>query len=941
MSLFKVRTWWTAQCTDIEENYDIASLLCTRFGLEDTEKDYIVVGSQNGLLSIFYPNPPQFDANHNFEQFHATDLLLECQMKAQILAVLSGRFSGTFSSENTNQLAILHPNNLAIYNLTTVDGVADHGNHSQLQTVVEHTFARTAFSLCKGHFGQVKGREFLCIGHLDGSLTFYEQEGISYECNLPGPRPLPSPLVYVERTDSFLRINSSWHLESFSYQDLSHSAINKSDISPVWSFCLGEGVLDIIPVQVKEASTSIMILGERNLIAVNDHGDVEFILKLEFSPKCFCSFVVGYYWEPDTRLLTAIVSENSKLFIYQDTNLAWAAQLEDIPVALQRSNLHNLPGGIVTLGPTGLLKVSYLGSEQHVFQVPPLNTEEINFERAHKELLQLEDEIKQAIDLGDIDVINQMAENDLALEFRIGPELNECNFEIPQELTSIPMCSGYLKFKSTAALEEIQIAISTPEAIRCSLDTMTYNEVLANTQQELQMQFYLAENLHIETSKVELLVSFINKQGIPRVLTKTGYLPLAMLYKSAPPQKTASLKVTLNINSKSIAPKLSSFFPEFCSTDNDVQALGLSLLQQQESSDDNAIVTIVTAKNSKRIRIQSDSMEALPLVLERIVNRINEVEVKREDAITRKGRKAKKTLLAGGGGGGDDDGSTKAVIAGPNIPFEEILSRMDAHHSIQEDIRKQMALMDALWNQFKLFQRSLQSKVEGEPTDGLLMLIEKNYDDLVTEGDKLVELRCAEKDHRCKLSCALAVAKIMISCLTIGTKISNFTTSILVTPVEDWTELSWEQSMAPGIDMLHHYGPLNRSKSAGTQISNTDISHEQFEYDRFRRHFLTLFERICRLAASVSDTKKLKDIEVEKSNEFTVEEEETERQKEPATSMKIRKHQRLEALEDDEEEDDDGTDLDKRPESDWLNTGSNESSDILANMLLKNNVLVN
>ncbi|XP_055920507.1 protein PTHB1 isoform X2 [Eupeodes corollae] len=813
MSLFKVRTWWAAQCADIEENYDVASLLCTRFGLEEIEKDYIVVGSHKGLLSIFYPNSPEFNSDHNTEQFQATDLLLECQLKAHILAVLSGRFSG--------------------------------------------------------------------------------------------------------------------------YQDLSHSAINNSEISPVWSFCLGEGVLDIVPVQVKEASTSIMILGERNLIAVNDHGVVEFILKLDFSPKCFCTFIVGYYWESDTRLLTAIISENSKLFIYQGPNLAWAAQLEDTPVALQRSNLNNLPGGIVTLGSNGLLKVSYLGSEQHVFQVPPLNVEDIHFERAHKELLQLEDEIKQAIDVGDIDVINQMAENDLSVEFQIDSELNECNFEVPEELTGIPMCSGYLKFKSTAPMEEIQIAVSTPEGVRCSLDTMTYNDVAANTDEKLLMQFYLAENLHIETSKIEVLVSFINKQGIPRVLTKTGYLPLAMLFMSSPPQKVASLKVTLNINSKSIAPKLSSFFPEFCSSDNDVQALGLTLLQKSSPSDDNAIVTIVTAKNSNRIRIQSDSLETLPLVLERIVNRINEVEAKRQDPITRKERKAKKTLRSGGGD--DDDGvdTNKIVVASPSIPFAEILSRLDAHHSIQEDIRKQMALMDALWIQFKLFQRSLQSKSEGDPTDGLVMLIEKNYDDLIIEGDKLVELRGSEKGHRSRLSCALAVAKIIISCLAIGTKISNLVTSILTTPVENWTELSWELAAAPGIDMLHHYGPLSRSKSSGNKITNSDFSHEQFEYDRFRRHFSTLLDRVCRLASN-SDKNKSKEKDKENPKEFELENKSI--NQEISSKNKLVKQQTLEALQDDEEEDDvDGSDLNKRPESDWLNKDGSESSNILANILLKNN----
>lgn len=39
-----------------------------------------------------------------------------------------------------------------------------------------------------------------------------------------------------------------------------------------------------------------MVLGERNFISLTDDGLVDFILKLDYTPRCFYSFVVGYYW---------------------------------------------------------------------------------------------------------------------------------------------------------------------------------------------------------------------------------------------------------------------------------------------------------------------------------------------------------------------------------------------------------------------------------------------------------------------------------------------------------------------------------------------------------------------------------------------------------------------------------------------------------------------
>lgn len=85
MSLFNVCSWWRAQCGDSTGDYDVASLLCARFGLETQEKDYIVVGSQGGQLSIFYPHDKAYDA---------TDLLLETQLAAPILGLYAGKFSG-------------------------------------------------------------------------------------------------------------------------------------------------------------------------------------------------------------------------------------------------------------------------------------------------------------------------------------------------------------------------------------------------------------------------------------------------------------------------------------------------------------------------------------------------------------------------------------------------------------------------------------------------------------------------------------------------------------------------------------------------------------------------------------------------------------------------------------------------------------------------------
>ncbi|XP_002005438.2 protein PTHB1 [Drosophila mojavensis] len=847
MSLFNVCSWWSAQCGDTVGDYDVASLLCARFGLEAHEKDYIIVGSQSGTLSIYYPHGNAFEA---------TDLLLETQLAAPILGLYAGKFSGNVRNENVNQLGVLLPNAFVIYNVQALSGLAEYGTQLKLQQLAEHKFQRVAFSMCQGHFGQVKGREFFCVVHLDGTLTFYEQDGISYECRFPGQRSLPTPVVYCERTDSFFRLSATWHLQCYSYQDLSHSLVTKSSYQPIWSQCIGEGILDMRVVQLKESCSYIMILGERNFICLDDNGKFNFILKLDYAPKCFYSFVVGYYWEPGARLLTAIVSDSAKLHIYEEANIIWAAQWQQpAPVAIQRSNVQGLAGSIVTLTASGQLTVGYLGAQPYQFQVLPLNIEELSFAEAHKQLQQLEDEIKESVDLRDMDALNQQAADQVRISFsiqrKVFDDLDTLVLDVPADVAvkELPSAKGLLKLKIKAELAELQLVIKTPNGVRCSQETLSLVDVPAGSTKELPLDFYMAELLHVHSTRVEIFASFVSPRGIPRVLQQSACLPLSMFYRSCQPQKAAGIKLTYTITSKHVPPKLATFFGEFLEEDSEAQALGLQLLCPGLDKV-TEVITVVAAKNSNRLRIQSDCVETFAMILERIVDTTLQLDSDGSLLKMHK-RKPKRGVL---------NRCVERIMAAPFIPTQPILHRADVHHETQQNIRKQTAQLEELWQQFKTLQRQLQEQTESEPKETLTMQIEANYDHLILEGDKLVEIRRDEHRQRSDLNCAVALAKWIIHALNLEERVVNVVNAVLSVPVEDWTELSWEESMAPGIDMLHHFGPLMRSKSTSTHglLDGNTSNRDSFDYSRFRRHFATLFDRIVRLASSSTDEQAAK-----------------------------------------------------------------------------------
>lgn len=107
--------------------------------------------------------------------------------------------------------------------------------------------------MCHGFFGGYRTREFFCVNHMDCSLSFYEQDGISYECTLYGERHIPTKVIYDSRIDAFLLVSSYCELECYRYQDFGESADNNKLITaPVWSVCIGEYPLDMQIQQTSE-----------------------------------------------------------------------------------------------------------------------------------------------------------------------------------------------------------------------------------------------------------------------------------------------------------------------------------------------------------------------------------------------------------------------------------------------------------------------------------------------------------------------------------------------------------------------------------------------------------------------------------------------------------------------------------------------------------------
>lgn len=64
---------------------------------------------------------------------------------------------------------------------------------------------------------------------------------------------------------------------------------------------------------------------------------------------------------------------------------------------------------------------------------------------------------------------------------------------------------------------------------------------------------------------------------------------------------------------------------------------------------------------------------------------------------------------------------------------------------------------------------------------------------------------------------------------------------------------SWLEMVAPALEMLNHIGPLRKNKNTALD-DNPSYATTSLDFGRFKRHFISLLERVCRLAANQTNS---------------------------------------------------------------------------------------
>ncbi|CAL7941620.1 unnamed protein product [Xylocopa violacea] len=745
MSLFKTKEWWRTRC-GANETFDRHSLLAAPLFGED-KKDILVVGSHEGYLRMYSPSSQWMDESKSPTNYKSTDLMIETRIDECIVDLKAGKF---VSGSQDLRLAILTSTKLRVYNVGLAEESLEYGDRCDLKIAYEHQLPRFPASLTTGPFGGVRGRDFLCVQCLDGTLLFYEQEMFAFSQVLRN-RLLAEPIMYVSRYDLFVTASSSWFLECYRYQSMAEWTRSKDEargdaaeerdeqrrggarsLEPDWSFNIGEAVLALEAVTLSSFEVGIVVLGEKHLYCLKDNcASVKYAKRLEYRPLCFQAYVI----EPDGKLMVLVIADTSTLVIYEGSTLKWSAQLPFPPVTVARVQLQHLQGAIVILSEDGRLEACYLGSEPNLFVAPPLHPRGYDYVAAEQELSKLRAQLKKKKD--SVDQTNEVGvDTELIIAINVSmdakPRIRSSN---NQYSTDELICTATIELSSYTTLHEVQICVDVSKPLIATNDFYALPNLCERHVAETEV-YVEGDRLPI-SSEIVVIVTYRTDAGILRALRRTSQLPLKMMLRSCPPEN-ASTFATVIKSSDSLLP-FSQLFPEFSGDQSQKQgsnALGLRHVHSDQT------VTVVSGNASNRYRVQSNDGLSSTLVVQRLIDRLKD--------------KSK--------------GSLKANVGQNHLQL--VHQRIEAHFMARREIDRITSEIGLLTSQLRNVERKMlrtvREKNERSLTDtGLPFLFESTCRAIFALLEDLVKARAdrdrAAQELRCSLQLLLLLLRLNMS----------------------------------------------------------------------------------------------------------------------------------------------------------------------------------
>ncbi|XP_068630113.1 protein PTHB1 [Battus philenor] len=808
MSLFKVNKWWSNEkLHNTGLSATAQNIKCVKIDKFNShnDSDCIMLG-ESTLLKLYKPSLNQ------------DSLLLETDLGDFVLQVETGKFIGT---SGEREIIILHPQSYVIYEFQRKGGLSDAGDQNNIVPLVSHSFKRRAYSLILGPFGSSKSRDLICVQSLDGTLSFFDQDTFLFMC-IFNDILIPGPLAYVANSDLFVICKSTWILEIYSYQQLRESSElslrqNQNSI-PQWTYNAGEEISALQVIRTSTNFSSIIALGERHLYCFQDNGLMKDLIRFNYSPICFYSYLIGWYYEPGARLLVMVASDDSKLYIYEGITLLWACDLMINVVTLSRCFLNSLPGGIVTLATNGVLTVSYLGTEPDLNPSVNLINEVVDPEQVQNELESIEDTLKKIMD-DDKGINGELAyfEKTIGIKIEVGQimeNVNQTNYDSDEVLLFCPVLIS-LTCQKPALIQSIQMTfiLSSPFA---ATETIKFIDGI-NIENIFETNVFLSNGYDIPDANAKILFTIVNNTGKIIILHRNIMLPLSLYCNIDNTILDSKLQLSIHVNHP--CTEFENIFTELSTLEMNSNSVTFKYTAT------NNIVTLRAAE--QEYSIESNDFPEMTSILDYFIYKLNEYYISKNIGIS--------------------------ITLTPSKEFidqliHRLLKCIENHSKERIKLNKLEDELNILQKQFIIIQKKLLVQYGSLPPgncDPLEFLMKDTHTRLTKNVNEIIQNR----DVVCRAGNILAAVERLVICILRNTSADTLKVKLIEEMLsfeflhDDFQE--WEEAVSKISSFVSNklFQKSEKDKEKLAPLTEQEIlSHINLK--RFLKQMKTLLERV-------------------------------------------------------------------------------------------------
>ena len=517
---------------------------------------------------------------------------------------------------------------------------------------MKHLTLLLAYNMVIGRFGGA-ATNCICVQSFDGKLSFFDGEALTLVFGLENFL-LPGPLAYAQHDDVLLIASSSFELRCYQFTDVAsqlsrdscQAGFDKTTrgefvVRQHWRLCIGEPVLQVLPVSNDSADTresgrgkqsfdinpcnDVIVLAEKSIFVVSISGALKTQRRLDFVPSVchvLCLSLVGSIG----HFGMLVADSTGSIMVFRDSQLLWTSKLPVKPVDLIVSYFPDTFGQIIALGRDAVLSISCLGTLPHDTSIRGHERNEVSYQMIDREYRELcRDSFKRSYDA----CANRAQQVEISVRFQ---ETNAYDVSEPTETHYESFFAGSnvltlqvsVLYSGSGTLDDVGVSIVLPHPVVAAHSTYVIPSLHGGTPEIICIHLRacaIRSRASIPASNVAMIMASYCTHTIKNsISTREVQLPLSLFCIVASPMKTAKHKITIEINRS--LPCLMDLFKDMIPIPqmNDVMTTTGNVLGFQFHNGVN--VTIVTSKTAGRFRIQSSDFNAIWLLLSEFIYRL-------------------------------------------------------------------------------------------------------------------------------------------------------------------------------------------------------------------------------------------------------------------------------------------------------------------------------